>query len=843
MAQSQYPYIEFSGGMQEISTPHLRKANEVYKARNADFTVAIGAFVRRLGAQKYDSTKYPTIPQQPIDKPTLGAAIALFPNQLEVWHVSNVSGDATSTLRRWDSVGLSWVSIQTGMLAGAEVNFQYDLKEMFVSSYVPSTDTLGTPFSVDPTHSVSTTRQLQFGPLARFYIPFNGFLYAANCSVAGTRYPNRLYQSSGPTGVVAFARSAQTDVPATVTLMDNVPTMSSNTTPIGVAAASSSSGSGNAAYMVFDDNLTSAWETGGSATTGWVSYDFGSGNAKVIPYYSMTAIGPAEPNPSIAPQSWTFQGSNDNSTWTTLDTETSVPAWANSEKRVYTTTNTTAYRYYRINVSANQGFSTILGIYEAELLTSTGATNALQLQVDSARYIKPGQILDAYTAGTNTKLFSITVATVDKINDLFTFQPWQENFATTAVNTSTDVITLPDATEFPTGTPIRFLTTSGLPAPLVSGTTYYAINTSGTTIKVATNLQNAQLAVAVDITTQGTGTHTILISYTFGNKDELWGSGRKGLLTRYWNTDYRDPTTADWLDLPATLDASNSITAVGTINARLFVWTESSMSRYDGANLIPMASDVGCIAMKTVAYYGSNMVWLDAKGRVWNRNDAAGTQAIISIPVKNTIKLVPMSSLSGATAVCVGQKYKLTLGQVTVGGQTKTLRLVYDFEANVWTTEFFTPQMLVQLEYRYSGTILPHFFDEHSNMWVDELGNDDAGVTIPMDVEIGQDTMQIVRPGSISLLEVDQVKKPLGAKVYGTNCVGTKLLMKVDSNDWFECGELKYDVSTLQFPANIPKGTLFDLRFTNSSTGDPVRIDKAVIYFNIEEDTLRATRK
>lgn len=91
-------------------------------------------------------------------------------------------------------------------------------------------------------------------------------------------------------------------------------------------------------------------------------------------------------------------------------------------------------------------------------------------------------------------------------------------FATTDVNTSTEVITV--GRNIPTGTPIKFSSTTSVPAGLVAGTKYYAINVSATTIKVASTLANAQAGTAIDLTSQGTGTHTITTEIAWGNDTE-----------------------------------------------------------------------------------------------------------------------------------------------------------------------------------------------------------------------------------------------------------------------------------------------------------------------------------
>lgn len=829
MANSKYPYIEFSGAMQQRTTIHIKKPNEVVDARNVNFDKILGAMVRRDGAQG----SVASLPLLPTDKPTLGAFIARYPTGAEVWAINNATGDATSVLKRWTGPNpTDWTNVQTGMLPNAETNFEYDLEEVWVSQYQSSSDTLGSPFTVDSTHSLSTTRQLQFAPFARFYMEFNGAIYAANASVGGTRYRDRLYKSSGPTGAITFARTAQTDTLAATALLDQVPTMTSNTTPLGTVAASSQFDATRQPYMSFDDvsDGTSRWITANGSVTGNISYDFGSGVTKIITNYSMMGAGPGE-DVTRSPKTWTFEGSNNGSTWTTLDTQTTVPAWTQTEKRFYAINNSTAYRYYRINVSANQGNASLLAIEQLEFMTNTLGTRSNTMLLDSVRYIKPGMALDFYTAGTNNLLFTVTPTAVDKANDSITFVPFTLAFATTDVNTTTNVITLSSTSSMPTGTAVKFQSTTGLPAPLVTDTTYYVINTSGTTIQLATNLTNAQSNVPIDITTTGTGTHYIRLSYAVGNKDEVWASGRKGKLTRFWNTDYRTPESADWTKLPATLDGANDITGLGKISSRLFIFTENSMTKFDGQNITPLKNDVGCIAAKTIRYYDSFMVWLDAKGQVWIRNEEAGQSDIISIPIQKTLKKFTYAQLKGATAVCVGYMYKLTLGADPDTGLQ--LRAVYNFQSNQWTTEYFTPLMPVQLEYVYQSVVKPHFFDEHGQMWVDETGNDDNGSAIVFDVTLGDDNFGI-----------DEVKKYVGVKVYSDNSAATKVQIYIDRGEAIDVGELTKPVQSIGFdPNDVPTGTLFNMRFINSATGDPVQIEKATVYYNREEDTFRATTR
>jgi len=79
--------------------------------------------------------------------------------------------------------------------------------------------------------------------------------------------------------------------------------------------------------------------------------------------------------------------------------------------------------------------------------------------------------------------------------------------ATSDVHADTDII---DVTiDIPTGARIRFKTTTTLPDPLGVDTIYYAIHVSATGIKVASSKANAHAEMQIDLTNQGTGTHTV----------------------------------------------------------------------------------------------------------------------------------------------------------------------------------------------------------------------------------------------------------------------------------------------------------------------------------------------
>ncbi|MFP5238358.1 MAG: discoidin domain-containing protein [Acidobacteriota bacterium] len=97
----------------------------------------------------------------------------------------------------------------------------------------------------------------------------------------------------------------------------------------------------------FDGNLGTYWQRN-TGTSGYIGYHFTA--AKNVAAYKLIT-GPLS-SPQL-PVSWTFEGSNDGSNWTTLDTRTGQ-ALGQYDSRIYTCT-AGSYAYYRLNVTSNGG--------------------------------------------------------------------------------------------------------------------------------------------------------------------------------------------------------------------------------------------------------------------------------------------------------------------------------------------------------------------------------------------------------------------------------------------------------------------------------------------------------
>lgn len=91
----------------------------------------------------------------------------------------------------------------------------------------------------------------------------------------------------------------------------------------------------------------------------------------------------------------------------------------------------------------------------------------------------------------------------------------KESFAAAAVTVATDLITVAsNVDKWVTGMKVRATTTGTLPTGLAALTDYFVIRASATTIKLATSLANAVAGTAIDITAQGSGTHTLTHTLT-----------------------------------------------------------------------------------------------------------------------------------------------------------------------------------------------------------------------------------------------------------------------------------------------------------------------------------------
>jgi hypothetical protein len=195
------------------------------------------------------------------------------------------------------------------------------------------------------------------------------------------------------------------DVNATVISLNNTarartiatPQMTANNAPSPFVAAASNLADATQPFQAFDRNTTSTLWAANTPLPQWLSMDFGS--SVVIDGYTIFGDDQLQ-----NPRNWTFEGSNNNTSWTTLHTVTLPSAIAtNSTYSIASIGNIVGYRYYRINVTLN-GTGTRLRVRELELYQPFTAA------------IAAGGSFNFNTAGVNVTATTITFGTVTTIS-------------------------------------------------------------------------------------------------------------------------------------------------------------------------------------------------------------------------------------------------------------------------------------------------------------------------------------------------------------------------------------------------------------------------------------------
>ena len=225
-----------------------------------------------------------------------------------------------------------------------------------------------------------------------------------------------------------------------------------NETLVVSAASSSTNFPTEPPANAFDGDPNTFWTTNG-VSSGWLRAQLNTATA--VTSYKITR---RDDIPARNPKDWTFEGSNDGSTWTTLDTQTGITWPTAGETKSFTFTNSTAYTYYRVNVSANNG-DTYLSIAElvvdpigtaadssgnshpAKYLNATlGATGATSDSAKAVTFAGTGFIECPYGAWLNASSFTVAafvkttsssvLSILDRCNGSLSFNGWQ--FRTTS---------------------------------------------------------------------------------------------------------------------------------------------------------------------------------------------------------------------------------------------------------------------------------------------------------------------------------------------------------------------------------------------------------------------------
>ncbi len=136
----------------------------------------------------------------------------------------------------------------------------------------------------------------------------------------------------------------------------------------GTASASSNPIAAETAPNAFDSNANTKWlgTVGTGTVKAWLQYQFAGTTAYAVKQYTVTSANDAQQRD---PKNWNFQGSTNGTSWVTLNTQSNQVFGGRFETKSYSITNTTAYRYYRLSITATNGSTDYAQVAEMQLLS------------------------------------------------------------------------------------------------------------------------------------------------------------------------------------------------------------------------------------------------------------------------------------------------------------------------------------------------------------------------------------------------------------------------------------------------------------------------------------------
>jgi hypothetical protein len=176
-------------------------------------------------------------------------------------------------------------------------------------------------------------------------------------------------------------------------LIDITPVMTSNNIPSPyIVSASSIYNATYDAWKAFDNNTSlesNAWLTANGTNTGWIKLDF-SVKTKISAFSVSSHSGGSINNQF--PKTFILYGSNDDIVYDYIKKVDSQILWAynaTKETRMFLLDAPVIYRYYKLVISENNGYSAYVSIGELKFWQDDGATQTITNLKASMNYCLP----------------------------------------------------------------------------------------------------------------------------------------------------------------------------------------------------------------------------------------------------------------------------------------------------------------------------------------------------------------------------------------------------------------------------------------------------------------------
>ncbi len=236
---------------------------------------------------------------------------------------------------------------------------------------------------------------------------------------------------------------------------------SNSTTTFPLTPAPSGSASADSAAtdpgLAFDGLPATAWRTTDGTISGVLTYQFSNNTAALVTRYSVTS---AADSPARDPRDWQLLGSYDGVNWVLLDTRAGQSFSARGQTLTFGFVSTSAFKFYRLNVTANNGDATALKLADLAFFTPD-----LTPDTTGPVITTPGNLTVAGT-GTSGAMVNFDVSAVDAVsgNAVATASPPSGTLFPVGVTTVT--VSASDAAGNPcTSTFTITVTAPSIPAP------------------------------------------------------------------------------------------------------------------------------------------------------------------------------------------------------------------------------------------------------------------------------------------------------------------------------------------------------------------------------------------
>lgn len=167
--------------------------------------------------------------------------------------------------------------------------------------------------------------------------------------------------------------------------------METNTFPEPyVCSCSSVFNSTYSAFKAFNHNNETAydcWASENGVTNGWLQYDFGNLNSKRLYKYVLTSRNNSDTD--SAPKNWQLKASDNGIDWIIIDTQINQTDWKKAESRVFIINMDQSYRFYRLEISSNNGNISTVTVGELEFYSlNYEVVNQYWQSIDNAKINK-----------------------------------------------------------------------------------------------------------------------------------------------------------------------------------------------------------------------------------------------------------------------------------------------------------------------------------------------------------------------------------------------------------------------------------------------------------------------